>query len=759
MRHLLQESDLAHQRRKVRRLQASVLAVSLTGLLAFILLCVLTRTGNASLMLKLGWICLILSGWSAIALSVCGLKPAKARLTHWEGLLRGEPVLREGVFRMTEERFRIPRSVAARRVLLRSGDEELRLNLDEDWVSLAPPDGSSVRLLTVRKFVTGTEILQAPSETAGAPVSAARRGKGIRPLLSDLIPLWILWAMIAVLLGGFVFNQITETTEDRKITIFADAELQNAPALAEELEKALQPPVRMVKIHPFSYAMFNGDALRRADLYIVPDSKTDEYREWFAPLPPELRELEDPLEPGGIRVRDPESGLAVRGDVILYDASLMKPEVYRLFFGKESLHLTEEDRNAVRAVQELLSDSSFAQEKEEKSSLRVRKVENLPEDFIFGMDVSSVIAEENSGVRYRDFDGEEKDLFRILAENGINAIRVRVWNHPYDEEGRGFGGGNCDIANAVEIGKRAAACGLELLVDFHYSDFWADPGKQMVPRAWENLGIEEKTQAVYDFTLDCLTRLKEAGVPVRVVQTGNETNGKLCGEQSWENIARLMDAGARAVREVYPEALVAVHFSNPEKAGSYRAYARTLDEYEKNGLIRYDVFATSYYPYWHGSLENLSSVLTEIADTYGKRVMVMETSYAWTEEDSDFFGNTVGRGGKMTRNYPFTVQGQADSVRDLTDTVVNGTPAGIGVVYWEGAWITVGQNSREENRLLWERYGSGWATSFAAVYDPDDAGKYYGGNAVDNQAFFDPEGRALESLKVFRLMREGNEKN
>ena len=264
MRHLLQESDLAHQRRKVRRLQASVLAVSLTGLLAFILLCVLTRTGNASLMLELGWICLILSGWSAIALSVCGLKPAKARLTHWEGLLRGEPVLREGVFRMTAERFRIPRSVAVRRVLLRSGDEELRLNLDEDWVSLAPPDGSSVRLLTVRKFVTGTEILQAPSDTAGAPVSAARRGKGIRPLLSDLIPLWILWAMMAVLLGGFIFNQITETTEDRKITIFADAELQNAPALAEELEKALQPPVRMVKIHPFSYAMFNGDALRRA---------------------------------------------------------------------------------------------------------------------------------------------------------------------------------------------------------------------------------------------------------------------------------------------------------------------------------------------------------------------------------------------------------------------------------------------------------------------------------------------------------------
>ena len=759
MRHLLQESDLAQQRRKVRRYQASVWAVILAGLFAFILLCVLTRTGNASLMLRLGWLCLILSGWGATALFVCGLKPAQARLTHWEGLLRGEPVMREGVFHMTEERFRIPRSVAVRRVLLRCGEEELRLNLDEDWVSLAPPEGASVRLMTVRRFVTGIGILQAPPETAGAPVSAVRRGRRLRPLLSALIPLWILWAMMAMLLGGFVFNQITETTADRKITIYVDAELQNAPLLAEELEKALLPPVRMVKVHPFSYAMFNGDALRGADLYIVPASRIGEYREWFAPLPPELRELEDPLQPGGIRVRDPESGLAVRADVILYDASLPKPEAYWLFFGKESLHLTEEDRSAVRAVQELLSASSFVPGEEKRSSLHVRKVEHLPEDFIFGMDVSSVIAEENSGVRYRDFDGEEKDLFRILADNGINTIRVRVWNHPYDEEGRGFGGGNCDIANAVEIGKRAAACGLQLLVDFHYSDFWADPGKQMVPRAWANLEIGEKAQAVYDFTVDCLTRLKEAGVPVRMVQTGNETNGKLCGETSWTNIACLMDAGARAVRAVYPEALVAVHFSNPEKADSYRTYARILNDYEKRGLIHYDVFATSYYPYWHGSLENLSSVLTEIADTCGKRVMVMETAYAWTEKDSDFFPNTIGGGGGITRNYPFTVQGQADSIRDLTDTVVNGTPAGIGVVYWEGAWITVGRNSREENQLLWEKYGSGWASSYAAVYDPDDAGKYYGGSAVDNQTFFDPEGRALESLKVFRLMREGNRKD
>ena len=390
----------------------------------------------------------------------------------------------------------------------------------------------------------------------------------------------------------------------------------------------------------------------------------------------------------------------------------------------------------------------------EESAFYVRKVENLPEDFIFGMDVSSVLAEEASGVKYYDFDGNETDLFRILADNGINYIRVRVWNDPYDEEGRGFGGGNCDIRTAVEIGKRATACGMKLLVDFHYSDFWADPGKQMVPRAWAGMGIEEKTEAARVYVLDCMRQLKEAGVDVGMVQLGNETNGWICGESDWQNIALLMDAGAKSVREVCPDALIAVHFANPENPDSYRFYADKLAKAEQDGLIGYDVFASSYYPYWHGTLDNLSAILTEIASTYGKKVMVMETSYAYTDEDTDFSGNTIGKGGEA-EGYPFSPQGQADCVRDITDAVVNRMENGIGVCYWEGAWITVGTNSWEENHEKWEKYGSGWASSYAAAYDPEDAGQWYGGCAVDNQTFFDAEGKPLESLKVFRLMRTG----
>ena len=384
------------------------------------------------------------------------------------------------------------------------------------------------------------------------------------------------------------------------------------------------------------------------------------------------------------------------------------------------------------------------------STLYVEPVE-LPEGFILGMDVSSLIAEEQSGVKYYNFDGEEQDLLRILADSGLTHIRVRVWNHPYDADGNGYGGGNCDIDKAVELGRRAAAVGLKLIVDFHYSDFWADPGKQMVPLAWKDMDLETKSQALYDYTADCLNKLKDAGADVAMVQLGNETNGALCGETKWHEIRELMSAGSRAVRELCPEALVAVHFANPENSEAMLDYA-----YRMSLGVDYDVFASSYYPFWHGTRENLAAVLGQIHETYGKQVMVMETSYAWTGADTDFSGNSISdESAGIVKDYPFTVQGQASAVRGVIETVA-GLDGGLGVVYWEGAWISVGTESWEANHALWEQFGSGWASSYAGAYDPEDAGKWYGGSSWDNQAFFDPQGRPLESLRLFRLLRTGN---
>lgn len=397
-------------------------------------------------------------------------------------------------------------------------------------------------------------------------------------------------------------------------------------------------------------------------------------------------------------------------------------------------------------------DNRIPTEKIEGNPLYVAKVEDLPDDFIMGVDASSVIAEEESGVKYYNYRGEEQDVFAILAESGVTHIRVRVWNHPYDADGNGYGGGNNDIEKAVEIGRRATQYGMKLIVDFHYSDFWADPKKQMVPLEWADMDIETKSDALYNYTKDCLSKLKKAGVAVGMVQIGNETNGVLCGEKTWFNIQSLMQSGSKAVREVCPDALVAVHFANPEKSGAYADFAWRLDYYH----VDYDVFASSYYPYWHGTMENLTNVLSEVAETYGKKVMVMETSYAYTPEDTDFAGNTIGEGGTVTKDYPYTVQGQANELRNVIDTVAH-TKNGIGVCYWEGTWISVGGSSWEENAAIWEKHGSGWASRFAAGYDPEDAGKYYGGCAVDNQALFDAKGHPLPSLQVFNLVRYGNE--
>ena len=378
-------------------------------------------------------------------------------------------------------------------------------------------------------------------------------------------------------------------------------------------------------------------------------------------------------------------------------------------------------------------------------------------DFIRGMDVSSVLALEKSGVKFYTADGREEDLFRILADNGVNYIRVRVWNDPYDSSGSGYGGGNNDVQAAAEIGKRAADNGMKLLVDFHYSDFWADPGKQKAPKAWSNMTLSQKCAALQAFTAASLSTIRDAGADVGMVQIGNETTTGIAGENSWYNMAQLYNAGSAAVRAFDPDVLVAIHYTEPQSG-----YLKTLAGFLRDYNVDYDVFATSYYPCWHGSLQNLTAVLDEVATAYGKYTMVAETSYPYTLEDSDGAGNTISAWNNSTGEnmlWDFSPQGQADEVRAVMDAVnsVSGG-RGLGVFYWEGAWITVGDttglsgdayNARlAQNQALWERDGSGWAASCSGEYDAD-GGRWYGGSAVDNQAFFAPDGRALPSLRVF----------
>ncbi len=363
---------------------------------------------------------------------------------------------------------------------------------------------------------------------------------------------------------------------------------------------------------------------------------------------------------------------------------------------------------------------------------------------IRGVDISSILAVENAGVTFCNEYGRKQDIFRTLSEHGVNYIRVRVWNEPYDSRGNSYGGGNCDLYTAAEIGRRAAKYGMKLLVDIQYSDFWADPEKQTRPKYWIQHDHETLKGEIYKYTAWVLETISEAGGNIGMVQVGNETNCFFCGETDMYKICDLFASGDQAIRDFDRSVLIAHHFANPS-TGSYAWYAQVMDECN----LDYDVFATSYYPYWHGTTENLTAVLKEIADTYNKYVMVAETAYPYTNEDGDTFGNAVSEDSdSAVFRYDISVEGQAQCLTDVFQAVANVGEKGIGVFYWEPAWLGVNGISWEEQSSLWKKYGSGWATDYAAEYDTSVTGA--GGSSYDNQALFDFEGNSLKSLQVFR---------
>lgn len=398
---------------------------------------------------------------------------------------------------------------------------------------------------------------------------------------------------------------------------------------------------------------------------------------------------------------------------------------------------------------------------DDESVIFVEKIE-VSDDFIFGVDISSVIALEESGVVFRDWNGNEADVFELFAAGGANYVRARVWNDPWlyiDGVRRGFGGGNNDVDRAIEIGMRTTAAGMRFMVNFHYSDFWADPSKQMSPRAWEGMDIYQKAQALYDFTYDAILRMFEAGIDIGMVQIGNETNPGMSGVTGWDNKIKLFAAGSSAIIDAEKSftgsdqrsILIAVHKTNPENRGLFLHTANML---QTAGVV-FDVFGISYYNFWHGCLDNLLGLMNLISRTFDVDVAVFETSYPFTDIDTDGHPNSWS-GYNEVLNYPISVQGQAHAIRDVAAAVAqveNGR--GIGLIVWEPAWITVGTDNAEENMHLWQEHGSGWASSYAAVYDHYDAGQYWGGSSWDNQAFFDHNGFPLPTLNLFNYMRMG----
>ena len=368
--------------------------------------------------------------------------------------------------------------------------------------------------------------------------------------------------------------------------------------------------------------------------------------------------------------------------------------------------------------------------------------------FRLGVDVSELLSQESSGVEYYDDDGERADALAVLAASGVSHVRLRVWNDPFDELGRGYGAGNINADRAAEISARAARLGMKTLIDFHYSDFWADPSRQISPRAWMGMSVSRKEIALAEYTKEALRTILDAGGDVEMVQVGNETNTGMAGEYDLDNIARLIAAGCQAVREIAAECgreiRVCVHFTDIQDYGYLAKLLRILD----NRKAAYDTVGISYYPYWHGTLENLRGVIENIRKDFGRDVFVAETAWPFTLEDGDGYGNVIGYDPGL---YPVSPEGQAQAFEEVCRATLAG--GGIGVFYWGGIWTPVGPDPAK-NRSVWETQGSGWATRFASAYDPEHVGNGDGGCAWDNQAMFDFGGHPLPVLETVRVIAE-----
>lgn len=367
---------------------------------------------------------------------------------------------------------------------------------------------------------------------------------------------------------------------------------------------------------------------------------------------------------------------------------------------------------------------------------------------ILGADVSSLLEVERCGGKFYD-KGKQGDPLAILKKHGFGAVRLRLWNDPYDEAGQGYGGGGCDLAAVLALAGRARRAGMDWMLDLQYSDFWTDPGCQTLPKAWRGLDGDGLAQAVGDYTRDVLAACRAAGCPPAWVQVGNELTGGLLwpggrlwpedGPPRWEAVCRYLMAGVRAVRREAPAARTIIHLDHGGKNALYRDW---FDHYFALGG-ECDIIGLSFYPCWHGRMEELVANMQDIALRYHKDLLIVEAGTAFTAASYAGYeglpenrrkGPTAHAGMAQKLEYPMTEEGQAAYLRDLA-AALRAVPKGrgAGFFWWEPCWLPVP--------------GSGWAARPGWQY-LGKAGP--AGNEWANQTLFDFEGNALPALAAMR---------
>lgn len=419
-------------------------------------------------------------------------------------------------------------------------------------------------------------------------------------------------------------------------------------------------------------------------------------------------------------------------------------------------------------------------------NIRVNPLEeDLREDFAFGVDASMVKQVEDLGGVYYNKEGKEQDVFQILRRNGVNFVRFRLWVRPSDKlKLHYFGGGNNDLSTDIAMAKRAKAANLNVMIDFHYSDFWADPDYQNRPMEWLNLTDDEIPAKMKSYTQEALEEFEAQGITVDAVQIGNETNNGLCGlkidwnnpSTSFDKMANMFKAGIEGAKSVFPKVRTIIHLANGGNAEEYKNYFTNLD----SRGVNYDIIGASYYPHLSGSLDDLSENLNQISELTNKPVMVVETSWGFTDDyvvrgdngageyrtlqynqsmldtDVQITSNSYSSADEEVGCYLTSTQAQATELRDIINVLATlKNQRGLGIFYWEPCWLPVGQLNKKGVMEY-----AGWATSYGQSYqsygDLNHLSQFTDGlPSWSNQGLFSYTGKALPSLQTYSLVKEG----
>lgn len=367
-------------------------------------------------------------------------------------------------------------------------------------------------------------------------------------------------------------------------------------------------------------------------------------------------------------------------------------------------------------------------------------------NFIIGGDVSMLAEVEELGGEFYQ-DGYKRDALQILSKNGMNYVRLRLWVDPYDSDGNPYGGGTNDLDRTIELAKRAKEQGMEVLLDIHYSDFWADPGKQNKPKSWSHLSYNHLLEEVYQYSKDVIVSMSKEDVQPNMVQVGNEiTAGMLWedgkvgdGNGDFTQLAEILNAGISGIKDATStsdEIEIVLHIDH---GGDNNLYRWWFDSITDQG-VDFDIIGLSFYPFWHGTMGELKYNINDISNRYKKDIMIVETAYGFTLDDGDGLGNSFFIAEERVGGYPATPRGQYDYISDLIE-IIKDVPnnRGRGIFWWEPTWLPVD--------------GANWGTEEGKIYN-NDTGLL--SNPWDNQTLFDFNGNMLESVLSFKKPQPNN---